>query len=199
MKKRLSVVLTGNIGSGKTLVSSVFSSLGVPIFNADDEAKKLYSNKEIIAAILQKFGSSVVNDKHEIDFVKLAGHVFTDKEKLRFVNSIIHPLVIKEFAEWSKKQDFPYHIIESAIILEQGPAHNFDFIIMVSAPEDIRLRRVMLRDNCSADQVRLRMSRQWTENRKASIADFIIKNDDSELVIPQIFSVHKKLLALSTQ
>jgi dephospho-CoA kinase len=189
--------LTGNIGSGKSIVAGIFKTLGVPVFDADYEAKSILQNTLIKEQIKILFGLSFF-DKGEIDRSKLAAIVFNDKTALEKLNSIIHPAVRKSFDDWTfKNSGKSYLVYEAAIIFESGFYHNLDFVITISADDEIRLNRVMKRDNATREMVMSRMKNQWSEKRKCKMADFIITNENRELLIPQVIKVHEKLLKLS--
>jgi dephospho-CoA kinase len=174
------VALTGGIGSGKTTVSAMFLTLGIPVFNADIEAKKCYDN-------------AAIRDGKP-DMTALAKIVFNDKEALHKINSLIHPLVLQKYEYWcGKHTDIPYTLIESAVIFEAGLADHFDCIINVHAAEDIRMERIMKRDNFSREEMEQRLRSQMDPQEKKERSDFVIYNDGTQLVIPQILAIHEKL------
>jgi dephospho-CoA kinase len=188
--------LTGNIGSGKSTASNIFTILGVPVFDADYHAKSLLSNPEIKSQLSGILGTSIFLD-NEIDRKKIASIVFNDKAALEKLNSVIHPAVRVKFEKWtSQNAQKPYLLYEAAIIFESGFNQQLDKIIMISASEEIRLKRVMKRDHASKEMVLSRMKNQWTDDKKCSLADFIIFNNNDELLIPQVLKVHQKLLKL---
>lgn len=187
--------LTGNIGSGKTTVCRIFESLGVPVFYSDVEAKKFYFDEEIKYRIRQTLGEKVFNIKDEIDFKRLAGVIFNDKEALGFINNLIHPLVFKRYERWKAEHaDFPYLIHESAILFEHHLEKRFRNIIAVYCPRDIRIKRVMQRDGASEDEVVRRMASQMDDAVKNRLASFVINNDGKEMLIPQVVKLHEKLI-----
>jgi len=189
--------LTGNIGSGKTVVAGIFKTLGVPVFDADSEAKAILRHESVKEELKELFGLSIFG-KGEIDRSKLAGIVFNDKIALERLNSIIHPAVRRCFDDWTAENSGnPYLVYEAAIIFESGFYRHLDFVIMISANDEIRLERVMRRDNASREMVMSRMKNQWPEERKCKMADFIITNENRELLIPQVIKAHDKLLKLS--
>ncbi|MER3498135.1 MAG: dephospho-CoA kinase [Chitinophagaceae bacterium] len=193
----LRIGLTGGIGSGKTTVAKIFELLGVPVYYADEAAKRLMKeNKEIKTAIKKTFGEEAyLND--ELNRSYLAKKVFNDVYQLELLNTIIHPLTIKDAAEWMQKQSAPYVIKEAAIFFESGSAENIDYIIGVYAPQALRIQRAMKRDNVSREEVLKRMSRQIDEAIKLKLCNFLLKNDEQELLIPQVLELHQKFLSLA--
>jgi len=191
----LKVGLTGNIGSGKTVVSLIFGSLGTPVFHADLEGRKLLEIDEIIDQIRDSFGKGVISVSGDVLRHKLAEIVFNDQEELDRLNRIIHPAVYRSYDEWCEKyQEEPYTIYEAAILIETGHYKELDKTICVTAPQEIRIRRVMERDKISREQVAQRMANQWDEEKKIALADFIIKNDGSESLIEQVMKIHRILV-----
>lgn len=190
----LSVGLTGNIGSGKTLVAKVFSALGIPVFNADMEARDLYLRPDIIREVVGIAGRGILGEDGMIDRPALASLVFTDKAILEKINRLVHPLVREGFARKAEMSpDSPYIIYEAAILIETGYFRELDRIIFVTAPEQTRIKRVMERDGISAEQVLLRMANQWPENEKIKFADHVICNDGSRMLLPQVLEIHQIL------
>jgi dephospho-CoA kinase len=190
----LRIGLTGGIGSGKSTVARVFAVLGVPLFDADRAGRQLLNDDPAArAAVIEAFGDALYASG-SLDRRALAAIVFTDPEKLARLNAIVHPAVRVRFASWAAEQQAPYVMMESAILAETGGHHAFDRIVLVDAPEAVRLRRVMLRDAVGEEEVRARMARQGTDAQRAAIAHHIIRNDDTELVVPQVLRVHEALL-----
>lgn len=190
----LKVGITGNIGSGKTIISSLFRLLGVPVFEADTVAKNLMdTDPEIRQSLIHLLGSDIYGPGGTIDRKKMAGIIFNDPILLDKVNGVIHPEVKKSFKEWVKIQQAPYVIHEAAILFESGFNKLMDYNILITAPELLRLKRVMERNKLTEGQVRERIKRQWTEEKKTGLADFVIINDDQHMVIPQVLMVDKKL------
>ena len=191
----LKIGLTGNIGSGKSICSRIFSLLDVPVYNADIEAKKLYSYSKIKDKVIHLFGKEILT-ADEIDKVKLSQIVFNDSVALEALNNVIHPEVKNDFDNWVNKQnaDIPYIIQEAAIIFESGFDNYFDKIIVVTAPIEIRIERITKRDKLTEREIRNRMSKQMTDELKALKADYLINNSGEELVIPQIIEIHTSIL-----
>ena len=189
----IKIGLTGNIGSGKTWVCKVFESLGTPIYYADLEARKILNHTDTIQKIKEIFGKEVLNSAHEIDRKKLGAIVFKDAKALNELNHLIHPLLKKHFIDWcSSQKDHDYVIQEAAILFENGFDPLMDITITVAAPQDIRLMRVMERDHLSKDEVMDRMSKQWSDEKKEKAADYVINNDGSQMILPQILDLYQK-------
>jgi len=184
--------LTGGIGSGKTTVARVFELLGIDVYYADIQAKKILSSDKIKEQIISAFGNVYKDNK--LQNKKLAEIVFNDKKKLEKLNSIVHPAVEKDFEQWSKKNSGkPYLIKEAAILFESGSYKKVDKIITVFAPENIRVLRVCKRDNINKAQVIARINNQMPDNEKIAKSDFVIKNYNGYLIIPQIIEIDNAL------
>jgi len=195
LKTMLRIGLTGGIGSGKTTVAKIFETLGIPVYYADDATKRLMNeNKELKLQIIQHFGEESYKNG-ELDRKYLASVVFNNKEKLELLNSLTHPITIKDSDEWMSKQAAPYVIREAAILFESGAAEKLDYIIGVYAPQHIRVKRVMDRDGVTVNEVMKRISRQIDEEMKMKLCNFVITNNEQQLVIPQVLKLHKQFLA----
>jgi len=191
----LKIGLTGNIGSGKTWVCKVFEALGVPIYYADLEARKILNSQNMIQEIIETFGHEVALNKNEINRKALAAIVFNDKAELDKLNQLIHPKLREDFLEWSNNyKTHPYVMQEAAILFENGFHTLMDKNITVSAPQEIRLKRVMERDEANEDEVLARMRNQWLDKKKEKAADFIIYNDGQQMVLAQILKIHQNIL-----
>ncbi len=191
MKK---IGITGGIGSGKTYVASVFQSLGIPIFNADIQAKKIMtSSGKLIKLVKEEFGNDIYKDS-DLNKEKLASIVFNDKSKLEKLNSLVHPIVKKEFNNWCKKQISPYVIKEAAILFESNSHVGLDAVICVSAPLELRIERLLKRDNYSEMEINQRIENQISQEEKEKLSDYIIVNDERNLLLPQIIEIHEKLI-----
>jgi dephospho-CoA kinase len=188
------IALTGNIGSGKTVVSNIFKILSVPIFNADLSAKIFLDSNEVKSVLLEKFGKEIIGKSNSIDKEKFANIIFNNSENLEFTNSVIHPLVLADFDNWCKDYSTQsYVIMESAIIFESQLEKLFDKTIVIYCPEEIRINRVSKRDEINEEKVISRIKNQMSDSEKNKLADFIIQNDDLNLVIPQVIEIDKKL------
>ncbi len=191
----LKVGLTGNIGSGKSLAAGIFKVLRVPVFDADRRAKDILTEPATLDRLRQLFGEGIFRDGN-LDKKALAALVFPDSAKLQQLKALIHPLVRERFAGWCRQHsDKPYVLYEAAILLESGHARRLDSLVVVTAPAGLRLQRVMQRDGASRENVEQRMQNQWSEEKKCSHADYLITNDGSQMLIPQVLEIHKKLIA----
>lgn len=192
----IKVGITGGIGSGKSTACRVFATLGVPVFYADTTAKQLMNtDPELRESLIRLFGSAVYLPDQTIDRKYLAGIVFNNASLLDGLNKAVHPAVRKSFDQWCQKQDSPYILHEAAILFESGFYKMMDKTIMVYTDENERIDRVMKRDNLSREMVLLRMKNQWKDEEKIKLADYVIGNNDRELIIPQIVEIDKKLRA----
>jgi dephospho-CoA kinase len=188
------IALTGNIGSGKSTVAKMFKKLDVPVYNSDKEAKKLMqSSKKVRTAIMALLGDKAYVDK-KLNRKYIAQKVFENKELLGRLNAIVHPEVRKDFLKWAKKQKSPYVIQESAIIFENGLQDFYDKIVLITAPMEIRLKRVMERDKVAKSGILARMGSQWGEERKKALSDFVIDNISLKDTKLKVQEVHKLLL-----
>ena len=189
----LKVGLTGGIGSGKTTVSEIFHSLGVPVYNSDKRAKYLMENDASVrVAIIQYFGEESYRSEG-LNRLYLSKEVFSDKSKLQKLNSIVHPVVGNDFAAWCKSQSAPFVLKEAAILIESGAYKELDKLIIVTASENVRMERVMERDGVKASEVRDRINNQMTDSERLQYADFIIDNDGIQMLISQVKEVFNKL------
>jgi dephospho-CoA kinase len=191
MKK---IGLTGGIGSGKSYVAEIFRHLGVPVFNSDDVARDIQNrDTEVKQAIAETF-EGVYSAEGNLDRRKLASIVFTDQAKLKTLNSIVHPAVGKAFEEFCELHARRNYVIkEAAIIFELGLDEQLDGTILVTAPENVRIARVMERDNSTEMDVRARMQKQWSDQQKSERADWTIINDGDRALLPQILRIHSAI------
>lgn len=181
--------ITGGIGSGKSTIARVFSILGVPVYSADDRAKELMYKPHVLEKIKQIFGQQAITSEGKPNFSYMGEQAFTRPTLLEQLNQLVHPLVGADFKVWAQSRKEPLLLKEAAIIFETGTHLLLDGVIVVSAPEELRIIRVMQRNGFSREQVKARMERQWPEEQLLSKADFIVHNDESQLVIPQILSI----------
>lgn len=179
MKK---IGITGNIGCGKSWICALFEAKGIPVFYSDYEAKQLYFRDEIKAIMKARFGKEIYLPDGTLDKARLSKLIFNDEESRLFVEQTLYPALNQYFAEWAEQQKAPYVLYESAIIFEKHIEQLFDAVIMVSASENTRLRRVVTRDHCTPEDAYIRMKAQWSEDEKRRLADFIIyhENDDED-------------------
>lgn len=193
----IKVGLTGGIGSGKTTVAKYFIELGVPVYFADDEAKKLMNSSTYIKNMLiREFGEKTY-ENGELNRKYLASIVFHDTSKLNIINGIVHPAVAKHFTKWLKKQKTNYIIQENAILFENKMSSLFDYIITVTAPIDVKIERILKRDTSSKNDILSRMKNQWDDDRKIGLSDFVIHNIDLADTRKQVGQIHKKLLKIA--
>ncbi len=193
----LKIGLTGGIGSGKSIVAEIFKLRGIPIFNADVTAKNIMNeDEELKEKIINIFGADayandILNRKYIADIV------FNDSLKLERLNALVHPATINAAEKWMQNQNAPYAIKESAILFESGSNKKLDYIIGVSAPEQLRITRVVKREGIEQSEVLARINKQMNEETKMSLCDFIILNDEQHLIIPQVIALHQKLLSIN--
>lgn len=193
----IKIGLTGGIGSGKTTVANMFKELKVPVFIADIEAKKILDDSEVASEVAESFNLELTSEGliHKPDLAKI---VFSNKEALGKLNSIIHPRVHLSFKEWlESKNNVSYIIYEAAIIFEKNRASDFDYTVLVTAPEEVRIQRVMERDTTSHQDVKSRMKMQWSQSKKKKLADFIIKNINLNETRQRVNELHEKFLSIS--
>lgn len=186
--------ISGNIGSGKSYVCKIFNQLGISTFHSDEETKKLYFLPDVKNEIIGRFGEEVYFADGSLNKKLLSYHLFQNPEALKFIETLLYPKLNQVFDEWCEQQSSEYVLFESAILFEKNFDKQFDKIIFVSAPEDVRLRRAMQRDNCDEENVRSRMRLQWDEDTKISKSDYIINNDGVEDILPQIVKINSRIL-----
>jgi dephospho-CoA kinase len=191
----IKVGLTGGIGSGKSTVAKILIAEGVPVYIADEKSKYLLDNDtNVISAVSQEFGKEIYISGIA-DRKLLASIVFDNPERLAKLNSILHPAVERDFEQWAQQHcDCPYVVEESAILLESNAHRNMDFIVTVSAPEEVRIERATRRDNCSREAVAARIKNQMSDQQREQCADFVIVADNQKLLIPQVLELHNKLI-----
>ncbi len=189
----LKVGITGGIGSGKSIVCQVFTTLGIPVFDADDAAKFLMDHDAALKTNIRSLLGEDVYRNGILDRAKVAGIVFKEPEKLKALNALVHPATIAYSNVWMHKQESAYVIKEAAIFFESGSYKDMDIMIGVSAPMELRIRRAMERSKASRDEILQRISQQMDEDEKMKRCDYIIRNDEVYAVIPQVLSIHEKL------
>ena len=200
MAKKLKVGITGGIGSGKSTVCRIFETLGIPVYYADDRAKWLMTNDErVTSAVKALFGPQAYLPTGALNRELIGQVVFNDSAKLRELNAIVHPAVHQDGQEWHEQQQNVYYTLkEAALIFESGGDRFLHRTITVAAPEELRLERVMARDQVSAESVRSRMDKQMPEKEKIARADFVIQNDGTQLLTPQVLAIHQALIQEAT-
>lgn len=193
----LKIGLTGGIGSGKSVVAEIFKVLGIPVFDADKEAKKIMGNDPgLREALVKEFGEETYINGH-LNRGFLAKQVFSEAYKLEKLNALVHPVTIAAADQWMNIQAAPYAIKEAALLFEAGSAVNLHYIVGVFAPVHIRLQRVMERDKLSREDVKARMNRQIQDEIKMKLCDFVLLNDEQRLLTTQVILLHEKLLSLA--
>lgn len=194
----LKVGITGGIGSGKTTVCRIFELLGIPVFYADNEAKKLMISDQILMNEIRKeFGAPSYFEDGSLNRKYISDIVFKNSDHLKKLNSFVHPAVFREMERWSSEQKSPYVIKEAALLFESGSYDQNKFNILVSCPQELRVKRVMNRDQISKEKVLERIQNQFSEGKKKAMADFFVQNNEKELIITQVLELHQKLLNLS--
>ncbi|MGK2862822.1 MAG: dephospho-CoA kinase [Chitinophagaceae bacterium] len=195
----LRIGITGGIGSGKSTVSRIFEVLGIPVYYADAAARRLMNeNQELKKKIISLFGNESYKDG-ELNRPFVASLVFNNKEKLEQLNALTHPATILDATKWMQLQFSPYIIKEAALIFETGSSEHLDLVIGVYTPAPLRIQRIIKRDNVKKEEVLQRMNRQINEDIKMRLCDFVIINDEQQLLIPQVLQLHKLLLERSAQ
>ena len=185
--------LTGGIGSGKTTLVNYMESLGIPVFIADEEAKKAMQSPQVLDNVKANFGNAIFENGH-LNRQQLASIVFSNPEKLKELNNIIHPEVKRQFAIWlDQHKTVPFVVYEAAILFESGSYQNCDYIITVTAALEDRITRVMQRDNCSREQVLQRINVQWTDEERALKSNYVIDNTSTQSAKHEIDKILKIL------
>lgn len=198
--------LTGGIGSGKSTIAKIFANLGVPVFDADSTAKHIMNTSSVIKEkLIAAFGGEVYIKseikQHSVTPIEILNRsylskiVFSDPFKLEQLNTIVHPITIQAALDWAAVQTAPYVIKEAALFFESGSSFGAHKIIGVSAPKSLRINRVMKRDHCTKEEVEKRMMHQIEESLKMKLCDWVIINDDQQLVLPQVIELNEKILA----
>ena len=191
--------LTGGIGSGKSTVSKMFMELGIPVYDSDSEAKNLMEHSaNLKAAIKQLLGKDAYKEG-KLNRAYIAAKVFNDTDLLKRLNGIVHPAVREHFMEWAKKQSTPYVVQETALIFENDSQDQYDHTILVTAPKDLRVQRVIDRDGVDRKAVLERMKNQMDDAEKKAMANFCIENVDLETTRKTVKELHTKLMAMSTK
>jgi len=194
----LKLGVTGGIGSGKTTVCKMFEVLGIPVFSADDEAKKIQDvNPEIREQINILAGRDLYSAGY-LDRSELAKIVFSDKVLLKKINSIIHPVVFSLFKEWVSMQDAPYSVMEAAILFESGAFRMMDRIATVVTPVEERIERLLKGNRMTREQITSRMNNQIDDDSRIRQADFVIYNSENDMIIPAILRIHQEMLNIKT-
>lgn len=191
----LKVGITGGIGTGKSFVSKIFKTMGIPFYDADLEAKLIMvKDNNIRSALVKAFGPETYFEDGSLNRVYLSKQVFDNSQRLEMLNNIVHPAVIRAGVDWSNAQNGPYSLKEAALLYESGSYKKLDYTILVTAPQELRIARVMKRDKVSREEVLNRIQKQMPEEEKLKFADFVIHNDEQQPLLPQIINIHHTLL-----
>lgn len=197
-KNIIKIGITGGIGTGKSTVCLIFRQLGIPIYDADQRAKWLMTNNKLLKEeIIEHFGNESYLPNGELNRGYLANQVFQDQQKVALLNALVHPKVGQDMKNWANQQKKNYVLKEAALMIESGSYKELDKIILVDAPLDIRLKRIQKRDPQRTEQEILGIiAKQMPEEEKRKVADFIVLNDQTQLLIPQVLNLHKQFLTL---
>lgn len=191
----ISVGVTGGIGSGKTTVCRIFEQLAIPVYYADKEAKRLMSHdRDLKSEIKALLSNKAYHKNGRLNRKYVASVVFSDKDKLDKLNKLVHPAVRKDAKAWSQKQNSKYTLQEAALFVENGSYKQLDYLIVVTAPVEMRIKRVVKRDNSNFDEVKRRIDNQLPEIEKKKVADFIIDNSGDVSLINQVWKIHRELI-----
>lgn len=192
----LKIGLTGGLGSGKTTVAKIFASFGIPVFYADDAARKIMNEDEVLMQKIKNlFGEDAYKDD-QLNRKYIADIVFNDAFKLDQLNALVHPHTIAAADKWMNKQSAPYVIKEAALMFEAGASTHLDYVIGVYAPQSLRVLRAMKRDNLSKEQILSRINKQIDEEIKMKLCDFVLINNEQQALLPQVLSIHEKFLSM---
>lgn len=194
--RSLKLGVTGGIGSGKTTVCKVFSVLGIPVFSADDEAKRIQESNRELQLKINSFAGKDLFPEGKLDRAELARLIFSDKELLEKVNSVVHPAVFRSFREWVRKQNSPYSIMEAAILFESGASRMMDRIVTVVTPMEERIERLVRSKRLTREQVIERIKIQIDDKSRITRSDFVIFNSENEMIIPAILGIHEEMINL---
>lgn len=189
------ILCTGGIGSGKSVVVRLFNELGVPSYDCDRAARALYDrDPQLLADVVELFGPEVLDADGRLDRAALAARIFADGSLREALEARVHPAVLRDFARWKAQQAVPVVVIESAILLEKPQyAGTYDCVVVVTAPEAVRIARVVARDGTDAAQVRRRMAAQWPDAARTARADFVLENDDRQALLPAVLHIIEKV------
>lgn len=191
--------LTGGIGSGKSTVAAIFRTLGVPVYEADAASKEIIDTDKQLQQKLQKLLGDEVVKQGRIDRPYMARKIFNNDELLQQANALIHPAVGEHFKEWYGQQKAPYIIREAAILYESGTHKDCAKVVVVTAPEQMRIDRVVKRSKTTEEEVRQRMAKQWPEEEKVKRADYVVNNDHSDSVVKQVLKIHEDIIRQTDQ
>jgi len=195
-EKILKLGVTGGIGSGKTTICKVFAVLGIPVFSADDEAKRIQDNDRDLQIKINSIAGKDLFPGGKLDRPEMAKLIFSNKDLLEKVNSIVHPAVFRSYNEWVKKQDSPYCIMEAAILFESGAFRLMDRIVTVITPMEERIERLVRGNKLSKEQIVERINNQIDDESRVKRSDFVISNSENDMIVPAIIEIHEEMLKL---
>ncbi|MEJ7821129.1 MAG: dephospho-CoA kinase [Chitinophagaceae bacterium] len=190
----LRIGITGGLGSGKSTVAHIFEVLGIPVYYADTASKRLMNEDDEIKSSIQNAFGQAAYTKRKLNTKYVSDIVFKDKGKLAILNSIVHPATLIDAAEWMNNQKSFYALKEAALIFESGSNKSLDYVIGVKAPLEMRLQRAMFRDTITIEEAMARINQQMNEEDKLELCDYIIVNDEQQILIPQVLALHQKFL-----
>lgn len=194
----LNIGITGGIGVGKTTVCRIFETLDIPVYFADDRAKRLMTgNRNVKSAIIELFGNEAYFGNGRLNRKFIGSQIFGNQELLAAMNQIVHPAVFADAAQWVQSQNAPYALQEAALLVESGRYKSFDKLIVVSAPEEIKIKRVQKRDRKSQKDIKAIIEKQLPDKVKLEKADFVIINDGLQALIPQVLKIHNSIMAMT--
>jgi|SRR5690625_699559 len=188
--------ITGGIGSGKTTVANFFKEFNIPVYIADEEAKRIMHTPAVISQLKSLFGDKAYDSSEKLDRKYIASLVFNDKNLLEKLNSIVHPLVEQDYKNWVQSQQAPYVLYEAAILFETGRYKEFDYNILVTAPLELRISRLKKRDQATEEEIKSRMKNQWSDKEKKKKADWVIENVDLIETKEKVAKLHKQISIL---
>jgi dephospho-CoA kinase len=195
----LKVGITGGIGSGKTTVCRIFEVLGIPVFYADSAAKEVMGSDSLLRAqLIEAFGANSYSENGELNRKHISSIVFSDEQQLARLNAIVHPAVFRAFDTWANQQTQAAYLIKEAALLFESDSYKMCHeTVLIKSPEAMKIRRIVARDQSTEDQVRLRMSKQYSDEQKEKLAGHILLNDEQRLLVPQVISLHHYFLSIS--
>jgi dephospho-CoA kinase len=193
-KPGMKLGITGGIGSGKTSVCKVFNVLGIPVFSADPEARKIMDNDRNIKREINEIVGKNIYHGGQLNRMELASLIFNNRDILEKVNSLVHPIVFEHFNRWAEKQTTPYVIMEAAILFESGASKLVDRVATIVAPVEERISRVTRRNKLNRDQVMERINNQMTDEERIKMSDYVINNSENDMIIPVILRINEDLL-----
>lgn len=190
----IKVGITGNMGSGKTTICNIFAALGIPIYDADSRAKALMLEPRLKNQIIALFGTDAYDLQGQLNTPYISQQAFSDATLLTQLNALVHPAVAEDAMAWHKAQSSPYTLREAALLIESESYKQLDRLILVTAPEKMRIHRVQMRNQWSLEEIKARMAKQMPEDAKRRFAQYIITNDGQKSLIEQVMAIHAELL-----